>query len=382
MKIRAIFLMLAGLSIVTASAFASDYCVKDISLDTYKSFIPQPRAQRYSNEPLKKDLPSFSVSATLDRDQLSFVKQDGQSYPVTKLNSGDDYNGWDAIYELEDHWLYIAGAQYNHVLHFYLNPRQQWVVDQIIRTQQEEGIVERLANFAFGWDTVQIRRDNLTSIKRISGNIVYSPALQRLFIPTTMQEFKGGDFTPFGNVKAKTYVGDIPRLKIAFLKADDGQLYSYDGVQLKPVINGRVKPFLLRRDVFEQGLLHDAPTLNRSFYAIRAGVYELVKKLDTYELKPIPLPADTGEDLFFTHFIPTPDGKDIAILTRGNIILLSSLEGIYPRSIPNQQINITGSDELPALIPSLKGILFSTGGAYVSGDETEYYHLLKKCSDK
>ena len=147
MKIRAIFLMLAGLSIATASAFASDYCVKNISPDTYKSFIPQTKIQLSSSEPLKKDLPSFSVSATLDRDQLSFVKQDGQAYPVTKLNSGDDYNGWDAIYELEDHWLYIAGAEYNHALHFHLNSQQQWVVDQIIRTQQEEGIVERLANF-------------------------------------------------------------------------------------------------------------------------------------------------------------------------------------------------------------------------------------------
>ncbi len=380
MKIRATFLMLAGLSIATASAFASDYCVKDISLDTYKSFIPQPkpRAQRYSNEPLKQDLPSFSVSATLDNHQLSFVKQDGQTYPVTKLNSGDDYNGWDAIYELEDHWLYIGGVQYNHVLHFHLNSQQQWVVDQIIRIKKEEGIVERLASFVFGWDTVQIRRDNLTSIKRISGDVVYSPVLQRLFIPTAMQEFKNGDFTPFGNVKAKTtYVGDIPRLKIAFLKADNGQLYSYDGVQLKPVINGRVKPFLLDKDVFETGVLHDVPALNRLFYTIRAGVYELVKKPDTYELKPIPLPENAG-NFWSNRFIPTPDGNDIAIFTRGNITMLNSLEGIYPRSVPKQQINTTGSYALPALIPQLKGIVFTTGGLSYPME----HHLLTKCSDK
>ena len=198
-------------------------------------------------------------------------------------------------------------------------------------------------------------------------------------VPAKMQELKNGNLVTFGHANGETYVGDIPRLKIALFKTNDGQLYIYDGLQLKPVANGRVEPYFVGGERLEKGLLHDVSILGRSFYAVREGAYELVKHPDHYELKKIPLPADRGDFLLFTHFIPTPDGKDVAILTRGNIFLLSSLRGIYPRSGP-QLINTTGSDELPALIPELRGIMFTTGGLQVAGNKTEYYHLLKNCS--
>ena len=162
-----------------------------------------------------------------------------------------------------------------------------------------------------------MKRDSLTSIMKVRGHGVYSEALQRLFFPATMQEFKNGDLVTFGQARAETYVGDLPRLKIALFKANDGQLYSYDGLQLKPVANGRVEPYFVGGERLEKGLLHDVPILGRSFYATREGAYELVKHLDHYELKKnSSYPLMGGDFLLFTHFIPTPDGKDVAILTR------------------------------------------------------------------
>ncbi len=357
------------------ATFASDYCIIDISPQAYSAFIPKHISQSPNNELLTKALPGLSTTAYLDRRQLSFVNAAGQTYPVAKLNSGDDYNGWNAIHELENHWLYIAGAQYNHALHLRLNGAQQWEADQIIRIREDEGVLEYLVGLFLDMDAAQMKRDSLTSIVNVRGHGVYSEALQRLFFPAAMQEFKDGDFATFGQASAQTYVGDIPRLKIALFKANDGQLYSYDGSQLKPVANGKVEPYFVGGERLEKGLLHDAPTIGRSFYAVRAGAYELVQNPEHYELKKILEPTSGGDFLLFTHFIPTPDGKDVAILTRENIFLLSSLRGIYPRSGP-QLINTTGSDELPALIPALQGIMFTTGR-----NETEYYHLLKKCAE-
>lgn len=321
----------------------------------------------------------YSVTAKLDRAELIFTDSNGKSYTVTRLNSGDDYNGWDAIYELEDNWLYVGGAQYNHAVHLKQNAQQQWQADKIIRLKENESMGEQLGRLALGMDAEQIKRDNLTAITQVNGHAVYSEALRKLFYPASSMEFKNGNLVKFGGGQAKTYVGDVRRLKTAFFKSNNDQLYSYQNEEFKPVSNGKVEPYFVGGERLEAGLIHDVPELKRSFYAVRAAIYEIIEQRNGYELKKITLPRDVSE-LLFTHFIPTPDNQDIAIITRGDIFLLSSLEGIFPRSIPNKQINTPGGDVLPALIPELQGILFSTGGVYITEDKTEYFHLLKKCS--
>ncbi|MFN0024130.1 MAG: hypothetical protein ACKVS5_09530 [Parvularculaceae bacterium] len=280
---------------------------------------------------------------------------------------------------MEDNWLYVDGAQYNHAVHLKINAQQQWQADKIIRLKENESVGDRLGRLALGMDAEEIKRDNLAAITRVDGHAVYSEALRKLFYPASSMEFKNGELVKFGGGQAKTYVGDIQRLKTAFFKSNNGQLYSYKNEKFKLVSNGKVEPYFVGGKILEAGLIQDVPSSNRSFYAIRSAIYEIIGQHNGYELKKITLPRDVGE-LLFTHFIPTPDNKDIAILTRGDIFLLSSLEGVSPRSIPNKQINTTGSDVLPALIPELQGILFTTGGVYVTEDKREYFHLLKKCS--
>lgn len=377
MKIR-FCIAFASAFFCTSSAFAANYCVEDMATGSYERFVPTKKYKQ-TNEPLSQYLQLYSVTAKLDWAELIFTDSNGKSYTVTRLNSGDDYNGWDAIYELEDNWLYVGGAQYNHAVHLKLNAQQQWQADKIIRLKENESVGERLGRFALGMDAEQIKRDNLTAITRVDGYAVYSEALRKLFYPASSMEFKNDDLVKFGGGQAKTYVGDIPRLKTAFFKSNDGQLYSYQNEEFKSVSNGKVEPYFVGGERLEAGLIHDVPELNRSFYAIRAAIYEITEQRNGYELKKITLPRDVSE-LLFTRFIPTPDNQDIAIITRDDIFLLSNLEGIFPRSIPNKQINTTGSDVLPALIPELQGILFSTGGVYVAGDKAEYFHLLKKCS--
>ena len=376
---KILFLAFAFAAINASDAFASPYCIEDVAKGSYERFVPQ-ELYKQTNGPISQYLPTYAATAELGRSQLTFTDLNGKPYSVSRLNSGDDYNGWDAIYELKDDWIYVVGAQYNHTIHLKRNAQQQWQADKIIRLKENESIGERLAGFALGMDAEQIKRDNLTAIIRVDGHAVYSEALNKLFYPKSSTEFKNGKLVEFGGGVAKTYVSDIQRLKTAFFKSDDGQLYSYNDEGFKPVANGKVEPFFVGEERLEAGLVHDIPEMNRSFYAIRSAIYELIKKSDSYELRKITLPRNVGE-LLFTHFIPTPDNEDIAIFTRGDIFLLSSLEEIFPRSIPNKQINTTGSDVLPALIPELQGILFSTGGRYVTEDKTEYFHLLKKCSE-
>jgi hypothetical protein len=324
------------------------------------------------------DLPNLAATALMSGETLFFAHANKHFYPVVNLRPGDDGGHFEDVYELENNWLYITGTEYKHVIHLRQNAKMQWESDRIIRIKQDEGIFERLMRLVVDMEGEQNKRDHLETI--IRGQAVYSGALKRLFFLHSMQEFKDGALVPITSDKDsfETYIGDIPRLHTAFFKARNGQLYSYDGTNLKPVVNGKFPPVLISERV-ELGLLTDIPKFGRTFYAIRSGIYELVKTPEHFELKRIAI-SDDNNELLFTRFIPMRE--DIAILTRGNIFLLSTLKSIYSTAVPGKQINTTGSDQLPAFIPQWNGVLFTTGGSYVSKDKTEYYHLLSDCSHK
>lgn len=370
----------AAAFLAASSALASDYCVEGVAIGGYERFVSQKKGEQVKG-PLVRHLPMYSATVKLEGSSLSFVDAGGQTYQVVRLNSGDDFSGWIAIYELENGWIYVEGAQYNHAVQLVRDAQRRWQVAQIIRLRESEGIVERLARLIIGTDGEQMKRDNLTAIQRVPRYAVYSEALHKLIYPVVAKELRSGELVRFGDGRARTYVGDIPRLKTAFFQSDDGQLYFYSDAQLRPVSNGELEPYFTDGKRLQTGHVHDVPALRRSFYSFRFGVYELIRQPNGYELRKINLPRDVG-DLLFARFIPAPDDQDIMLLTRGDIFLLSSMESIFSRPVPKKQINITGSDLLPALIPELEGILFSTGGGYIPEDKTEYFHLVKRCFDK
>ncbi len=375
-----------------SATLAANYCVRDIPAATYREFAPARPETLRTDQATAVDLPDIGVTALLDRSRVSFRDNGGGTYVVAELNPGDDYGALRHVEPLEDNWLYVPGDQYQNVVHLQRTGTGRWETDRIVslreKSEAPSGAVFARLLHAFqlddeAFDHDALARDHIDAVVRIEGPIIYSAALKRLFLPAMLGEFRQGAFGALG-APAHNYIGDIPRLKTAFFRSDDGEIYSYDGTSLSPVANGRIIPFIVRENVIEQGFLTDVPALGRSFYAIRSGVYELVKGALGFELRNLNLPPEPVDppdfaDYFFTRLLTTPDGGDIAIFTRGNIHLLSTLKGIYPRRVPSQQINTTGANP-PIFVPQLNGIAFSTGGSYVPADRTEYFHVLSDCA--
>jgi len=212
-KMTTVFLLATA---IANSAMASEYCIESVAEEIYMPVLEAYKSSSDTHSEFTKPIPSLSVIAKLTFSELIFTHSDGRGYTVTHLNSGDDYNGWDGIYELENNWLYIAGAQYNHVIHLSQNLEGEWKADQIIRINQSLGYAERILRWVIDMDQDQIKRGGLSSILYVDSYPRYSKALKKLFYPEEGVELKNGKMVSAGLGDSFTYIDDIPRLKIAF----------------------------------------------------------------------------------------------------------------------------------------------------------------------
>lgn len=302
-----------------------------------------------------QDMPQYGITAILGFRDLSFLDQDLNLTHVTKLNPGDDYGGWFGIDEMtEPDWLYVRGAQYDHMIHL-SKEAGKWIADKKIRIWPPEtgkkGWFERFLGYSMDMKGEQIKRDELTDIVKAGACRKFSKALGRMIFCDEMQELtpSGLSSIPKGSAPWEGYDGDINKLKVAVLRDQDGHLYAYDGTQIH-----RIKGQKVRR-----GLVVNIAN-GRAFYNSLDGSYEL--RGDTAEnLEAIPLKHNLPENsnMFFLRPFSMPN-NDIFLFHRNGIYSLDN-DKLVEFWIPpdNRRIDVTGHTA-PIWIQAPKAILFTT----------------------
>ena len=156
---------------------------------------------------------------------------------MTSLNSGDDYNGWEALHETRDEgWLYIDGVEYDHAVRV----ERAGVAGgrRAVRTRPRiRNSWARRCGGHWEWTQSQIERDGLTAILRVERCRRFSKAIKRLILCRSMKELRDGQFYPIsaGSVTLTHYLGDADHLGLAIFRGPDAHLYSYDGEVLRLV---------------------------------------------------------------------------------------------------------------------------------------------------
>jgi hypothetical protein len=374
--------LLPAIALLLASQFAfatTKYCVEDMPDRNYESYFSglKPRYKR-DNEVLPQDLSAFSVVSTLRYPGLWFTDKTRGTYLVAELDPDEPYNFWDTIGELDGDWIYVGnGPLYDHVLHVQKGPDQRWHADKVIRLQKS-GFFEWVWRYVFDLDARAIKMNGLSKITYINDRVAYSRVLRKLFLLDWSKEFSNGRLIDSNLGYMKRYIGDVPELGVAIFFSDNYDLYYFDGIKSAKIDGGDSSEFFSGEPNVNPGHLMHLERINQTFFVSHKSIFGFAKTQTGYKLQKLQLPT-SDKYLFFSVLLPTPTNDDVAIFTRDNIFLLSDMQGIFPRVVPNKQINTTGSNFLPGFIPSLGGILFSTGGSYLTDDKKEYFHLLKAC---
>jgi len=308
-----------------------------------------------------KTLTADNLAAILSRGALHLVDPQGNVLLSQPLNSGDDFNGWDGIEELGNHWLYVKGAQYHHALHI-TNQNGKWAVDQLVRIHEKVGLGEMVMRSILGMDKEQKHRDGLSDVIYASPG-TYSEMLKQLIFPEERSVLLNGKLEAIeGEADLDWDVGDIPYLGITLFWGGNA-LYSYDG-KVSKKLNG---------DFIERGRLSVLPNQKRSFYATKDGqAYELVAENGAISAKKIGLPQ--GE--MFTRFFESQISDAVIIFDRHGIYSLQNgqLNKIWE---PNTLIDITGN-MTPVYSSELQAILFYTPG---KNAEMGSLNLLSPCAN-
>jgi len=331
-----------------ASIISRTYLLKDTNLNPLElrdaSFV--------------KDIPELNLVAVLDTYNLYFLDGAGNLVLSQRINSGDDYNGWDDIHLLEDNWLYIVGAQYDHVLQIAKNKLGNWYVKTTHRIVEADG-VNNFLMWLFGFRTEQNTKWQLTSTYSAGRCRQYSPITKQMIFCDDNAILKDGRLANIkDNVSLEWYVGDLDIADVSLFWGDNN-LYSFDGYKWTVVSKN------ISRGFFEKPYFID-----RSFYTTRDGKsYEI--KLEKTNISLIPIKIKNGE--MFTRFLSFPNTDKVFVFTRKEVSILDEVQ-VSSLERSTNTIDITGH-MTPKYIPAMKGIIFSA----VSDKKHKTFNLLEKC---
>jgi hypothetical protein len=294
------------------------------------------------------DLPSFGVAAILDFSRLSFIDRRGDVTEITRLNSGDDYNGWETVHETrDDGWIYVDGAQYDHAVRIE-KVGGAWKATRIVRIEDEDGLSGSVARWLLDMDREQIKRDGLSAIIHAGPCRKFSQAIRRMIFCDRMEELHSGKLVRIGRTEPLVnFLGDATHLGLAIFRGAEGHLYGYDGKTLRPI----------RGEAVQRGIVHDLPVTGRTVLSTDKGLFEIREHDEELELVKLEVP-ESGR-FFFTPFLATPDGLATVAFTRRGIYAVD--EALKPLwSAPDGgQIDTTGHTK-PVMVRGWNGILFST----------------------
>jgi hypothetical protein len=312
------------------------------------------------------DLPRLGVAAILGSSQLSFVDGEGRTEEVSRLNSGDDYNGWEAFNETSDEgWLYADGAQYDHAVRVD-RTAGTWQATSIVRISDEAGLLEAVMRMLIGMDRDQMERDRLTKIIRVGPCRKFSKAVGRMIFCDRMQELRAGELSSIGGgtIQLTHFLGDLGHLGLAIFRGADAHLYSYNGETLR----------LIPGETVDRGIVHDLPAVGRAFLSTRAALFEMRGDAEALEVVKLEIPE--AGDFFFTPLQVLPGGSGTIAFTRQGIYRVdgTTLSPLW-NSGKEGPIDTTGHT-VPVDVKGWNGILFTTRPTL---DEAKRFHLLTPC---
>jgi hypothetical protein len=317
---------------------------------------------------LVEDLPGLGVAALLDASSLAFVDRDDRVTDVARLNSGDDYNGWDEIYETRDAgWLYVRGAQYDHAVHVD-RAADRWRATRIVRVVEDDGRFNGFMRTLLGMPGEQMRRDGLAGIGRAGTCRRFSAAVKRMIFcdaaDGVMREMRAGDLVGIqGNgARLTDFLGDAERLGVALFRDWMGRVHAYDGERLHAVVGASVS---------SRGFVHDLKRAGRTFVATFGGIFEITGSAPD-KLQIVPIKAPQSRDYFFARFVDAADGTAFALLREG--VYRVGGEQLDP-FWAGEPIDTTGHT-IPTEVPGWGGTLFTTR---TRGEGAPSFHLLASC---
>lgn len=306
-----------------------------------------------------KDLPEINMVAVLDFSNLYILDGEGNIVTSHHINSGDDYNGWDDIFSLKDNWLYIVGAQYDHVLQLELNNSDDWSIKTIYRIVEADG-ANNFLMWILGFRGEQNKKWELTNTYSARKCRQYSPETKRMIFCGDNAVLEEGRMkTIRGSVALDWYVGDVGNIGVSLFWGKNNKLYGFDGNQWSVVAEN-----------IGRGKLEKPDFSDRIFYTTQEGEsYELTVEKSNISVVPINM---QNVDMF-TGFLSLPNTEKVFVFARNEITILDKGKAYSLEKLTNT-IHITGPMP-PKYISFMKGILFSTGSA----TKHNYFKLLEKC---
>lgn len=355
---RAVITFILALALTPAAGYARSYCVADLpGFDP-----PRPARDEGRMSAARFDLKAFGVQAFWQRDVLYFTDQAGVTYPLRRFNSGDDFNGWDGVLALENHWLYVAGAQYRYAVKLSRGRDGRWQAVRAILLQDDgldiKGWAGDLFDAMTGFTRQQIQRTGTVAKVTYHSAPLASTVLHRLLFRESGYELRDGHLRP-APWRGMRYVGGIDAWGVVLFLSADHRLYSYDGARLRPVAGGDVGPDMraLPANTYRGAFIGHLDTVDtgRSFYRLKTANFEIVRSGDGLILNRLALLPEA--DMFSTRFVALP-GKDMLVLTRAHIYRFGDWTPLYTRAVPAQQIDTTGMDDFPAYDARRGGVVF------------------------
>jgi hypothetical protein len=326
---------------------------------------------------LATDLPGLGVTALLGGRSLGFVTSQLQATQIARLNPGDDWGGFEDLYETRDRgWLYVVGGQYDNAVHVE-QVDGQWRATSIVQIAEggNGSILDWIVGRLIGAPDNRMRRDKLLKIITAGNCRRFSTAAKRMFYcgdsDTTAdvrQELRAGEIVPIANgaVALTRFLGDANSLGLAlFLGADHG-LYGYDGEHVHRVADAD----------FDHAMVHDLTPLGRTLLSSTNKLFEVRAKGDGYEL--VTLAGPLSHDFSGAPFRASPDGKAVLAFIQSGVYLLKN-DGLALIWSSREGDSIDGyGGAPPTFIPGWGGMLFATHPG--TDIHNLQFHLLRPCA--
>jgi hypothetical protein len=341
----------------------------DAVIKSSTTLIRDGEAQSLSRDEgadLVQDLPRFGVAALLRSGSLSFVDVQDRLTFVTGLNSGDDHEGWEAVYETRDAgWIYVSGAEYDHAVRVQRDDGRLRA-SRIVRIREDDGMLQGVMRTLLGIDREQMRRDGLSALVTARRCRRFSTAVQRMiFCDGPMRNMRAGEIVDIAPERTRLtdFIGDADRLGLALFREASGRLFAYDGERLHPVAG----PVLGSR-----GTVHDLRNARRTFIATFNGLFELKgSRSDRLKLTRVDTPA---AQFLLTRFVDNQDGDVIAFLQNG-IYLVRDGRLHLQWTDQGRSIDVTGPTA-PTEVRGWGGTIFNTSAG--AGKDVQF-HFLSSC---